>query len=187
MDLVKKPPLLFDSKRVNFRELCDADLDPLAEIYADPVTMQFIGDGTAKTREYVREELDKIYNRYAKNGYSVWATELKSTGELIGRSGLLDWTLNEEQHVEVAYLLAGSFWRQGLGTEIARTIRDYAFRHLDVDHLISLMYPDNTGSVRVAEKNGMSLAGTVTLFKQEVLMYRIERSQWESIQKMGSE
>ena len=182
-----KPPLLFDSMRVNFRELCDADLDTLAEIYADSATMQFIGDGTAKTRENTRQELKKIYAFYAEKGYSVWATELKSTGELIGRSALLDWTLKEEQHVEVAYLLARSFWRQGLGTEIARAIRDHAFRTLDIDHLISLMYPDNAGSARVAEKNGMSLVGTVTLFKQEVLMYRIERSQWNALQKMERE
>jgi len=49
------------------------------------------------------------------------------------------------------------------------------------------MYPDNAGSARVAEKNGMSLVGTVTLFKQEVLMYRIERSQWNALQKMERE
>lgn len=177
-----KPSVIFESRRVNFRELCDGDLEKLAEMYADPATMQFIGDGTTKTREYTRQELDRIYSRYAKNGYSVWATERKSTGELMGRSGLLDWTLDEEDHVEVAYLLARPFWRQGLGTEIARAIRDYAFRTLDIDHLISLIYPANTGSIGVAKNNGMSLIKTITLFENEALMYRIDREDWESIQ-----
>ncbi|MCF7797817.1 MAG: GNAT family N-acetyltransferase [Lentisphaeria bacterium] len=177
-----KPPIVFESRRVNFRELCETDLEKLAEMYADPVTMRFIGDGTTKSLDYTRQELDRIFDRYAEKGYSVWATECKPSGELIGRSGLLDWMIEDQHHVEVAYLLARPWWRQGLGTEIARAIRDYAFRTLAIDHLISLIYPANIGSIGVAKNNGMSLVKKVTLFDNQALMYRIDRPTWESIQ-----
>jgi RimJ/RimL family protein N-acetyltransferase len=75
---------------------------------------------------------------------------------LIGRCGLLPWTLDERPEVEVAYLLAKAYWGQGLGTEAARAVLDYGFEHLHLSRLICLIDRENLASIKVATKIGMT-------------------------------
>lgn len=79
----------------------------------------------------------------------------------------------------MAYLLARSAWGRGLGKEAARAIRDYAFRQIPVDKLVSCIDHENVASKRVAEDMGMA-------FEQKGLdefgsfaVYSISRNQWE--------
>lgn len=45
----------------------------------------------------------------------------------------------------------------GIATEAGAACRDWCFTNLDVDHLISLIRPENRQSWRVAEKLGMTI------------------------------
>ena len=87
----------------------------------------------------------------------LWATIHKETGKFIGRCGLLPWTIEGQPEVEVAYTLAQDFWGQGLATEAAHAILQYAFEQLHLSRLICLIDPANHASRRVAEKIGMTL------------------------------
>ena len=51
----------------------------------------------------------------------------------------------------------------------------YAFKELDQRHVISLIHPDNTASMRVAERLGEKREGTVRLGEWDVLVYGIDR------------
>ena len=74
----------------------------------------------ASSREQTKEELEWIINVYYRRyGFGLWATTLKETNEFIGRCGLLPWTIDGREEVEVAYLLAKEHWGRGLGTEAA--------------------------------------------------------------------
>jgi ribosomal-protein-alanine N-acetyltransferase len=86
----------------------------------------------------------------------LWATIYKETGQFIGRCGLLPWTIDGQNEVEVAYLIRKAYWGQGLGTEVAQAILDYGFQELDLRRLICLIDKDNLASIRVAEKIGMT-------------------------------
>ena len=86
----------------------------------------------------------------------LWATIHKETGRFIGRCGLLPWTIDGQDEVEVAYLLAKEYWGQGLGTEAARAIADYAFEQLHLSRLICLIDRDNQASLKVARNIGMA-------------------------------
>ena len=70
-----------------------------------------------------------------------WATIDKQTDELIGRCGLLPWTIDGRSEVEVAYLLASAHWGRGLGTEAARAVLEYGFDRLHLSRLICLIDP----------------------------------------------
>ena len=85
----------------------------------------------------------------------LWATIHKETGQLIGRSGLLPWTIDGQNEVEVAYLLGREYWGQGLGTEVAQAILDFGFDQLHLSRLICLIDAENLASIKVAEKIGM--------------------------------
>ena len=120
-------PNVIETERLALRRLTMNDLDALAEIYADADVRKYFPEGTL-TYEETKEELEWIINvYYGQYGFGLWATMLKETNEFIGRCGLLPWTIDGRQEVEVAYLLAKAHWGRGLGTEAARAIVSYGF------------------------------------------------------------
>ena len=152
-----------------------ADLDALAAIYRDPEVRRYFPEGTL-TYEETKEELEWIIDvYYGKYGFGLWATTFKETDELIGRCGLLPWTIDGRSEVEVAYLLARGYWGQGLGTEAARAILAYGFDELQLPRLICLIDPANAASVNVAVKIGMSLEREALIDGEPTLVYSTGR------------
>lgn len=154
-----RPPVdtILETPRLWLRPLTLDDLDALYALYRDPEVRRYFPEGTLtydETREELAWIIDVFYGQY---GYGLWATHLKSTGEFIGRCGLIPWTIDGRKEVEVAYLLGKPHWNQGLGTEVAGAILAYAFDHLRLTRVICMLDPENIGSARVAEKNGMIL------------------------------
>jgi ribosomal-protein-alanine N-acetyltransferase len=149
--------IILETPRIILRRQALEDLDDLWALYCDPEVTQYIPDAP-KTRDEARAELEwflKGHPRHPELG--LWATILKENGSFIGRSGLLPWTIDGRDEVEVAYTIARQYWRRGLGTEIAKAIADYAFGTLGVTRLICLIEPENIASQKVAEKIGMKL------------------------------
>lgn len=150
-------PIILETSRLLLRPLTLSDLDALARLYRDPDIRRFFPEGTltlTQTQEELAWIIDVYYRKY---GFGLWATIHKATGQFIGRCGLIPWTFDGKQEVEVAYLLDKAYWGQGLATEVAQAIRDYGFVQLGLSRLICLIDPDHTASRRVAEKIGMTL------------------------------
>lgn len=148
---------ILETNRLILRRLLPDDLDDLFALYRDPEIRRYFPEGTL-TYEETREELEWFLNGHPDHPeLGLWATIHKGTGEFIGRCGLLPWTIEGCEEVEVAYLLAKPYWRQGLGTEVARAILHYGFEQLQLSRLICMMYPENLASVKVAQNMGMTL------------------------------
>ena len=62
--------------------------------------------------------------------------------------------LEIELEVELGWTLARDAWGHGYATEAAIAVRDWAFRELRPPRLISMIFPANVRSQRVAEKIG---------------------------------
>ena len=60
---------------------------------------------------------------------------------------------------------------------------DWAFTHRDFLALMSLIYPENAASIRVATKLGETLQGDATLHGKTVLRYVITRPEWEAMRE----
>jgi ribosomal-protein-alanine N-acetyltransferase len=194
--------------RLVLRPLTMDDLDPLAAIYADPEVRRFFPEGTL-TREETREELEWMIDvDYARYGQGLWATEIRETGALIGRCGLLPWRAipaasaglaldapdevpvpDAVYEVELAYLLARRFWGRGLGTEAARAIVDHGFDRLALPRLICLIDPGNDASLRVATNAGLTRDGDVEIDDETIPLYSISADRWRArrADRTGSE
>lgn len=132
------------------------DLLSLFALYCDEDVRRYIPDAP-RTLEETREELEWHMHGHPKHPeLGLWATIHKETGKFIGRCGLLPWTIDGQDEVEVAYLLSKQYWGQGLGTEAAQAILDYGFEKQKLPRLICLIDKDNTASLNVARKIGMA-------------------------------
>ncbi len=148
---------ILETERLMLRRLVMDDLDELFALYSDPEIRRYFPEGTLNYED-TKEELEWFLNGHPDHPQlGLWATIYKETGQFIGRCGLLPWTIDGQDEVEVAYLLAKEYWRQGLGTEVAKAILQYGFEQLGYWRLICMMYPDNLASVKVAQNMGMSL------------------------------
>ena len=151
------------------------DLDALFALYSDPEIRRYFPEGTL-THEETKEELEWFLNGHPDHPeLGLWATIQKETGQFIGRCGLLPWTINQRQEVEVAYLLDKKYWRQGLATEAALAILHYGFEQSHLSRLICLIDKENQASIRVATKIGMTFEEEAEDEKGPFLLYAINK------------
>jgi len=164
------------TKQLTLRMHRESDFDAYAEMVADPEVMRFIADGKALSRPLAWRNLALMIGHWHLRGYGPWAVEERSTGQLVGRIGF--WKPEGWPGFELGWILRRQFWRRGYATEGARAALDFAFTQMDQPEVISLIYPENAASIRVALRLGEQLAGQVELMGRSALVYRIARAQW---------
>ena len=172
---------VLETSRLILREFRTDDADALALVLSDPETMRFYP--AAYDRAGVENWIARNLRRYADDGHGLWAMILKATGELIGDCGLTVQDVDGSSEIEIGYHVRRDLWGQGLATEAARACRDYGFARLPVEHLISLIRPENLSSRRVAEKNGMTIWKEVTRQNLPHLVCAIRRDRWQPKEK----
>jgi ribosomal-protein-alanine N-acetyltransferase len=159
--------------RLVLRPLRDSDLDALAAIYADPLTMRFLGG--IRTRETTRTGLEWMIAAHREQGFGLWATTLREDGTLIGRCGILVQDVEGATEHEIAYLLGSGWWGKGYATEAAAAIRDHARSELGLDRLISLIDPGNVASQAVARRIGMHHERDLVFEERQTSLFALEK------------
>ena len=148
--------LKIETERLILRPFNLHDLDAFALICADPEVMRFIGNGEALAKGATKELLVWIISQYEELGFGVLAVTLKENNKLLGFCGLIRQVVDNEQHIELGYRLDRAVWGQGMATEAAQAIKEYAFNQLNVPHLVSIIHVNNMASKQVAQKVGLS-------------------------------
>jgi ribosomal-protein-alanine N-acetyltransferase len=83
--------------------------------------------------------------------------------------------LPETEDVEIGYLLAKSFWGQGLATEGGHVGIKYGFESLGLKRIIGLVHPENKASQRVLKKLGLNFVDRAEYFGMELLRYWVDK------------
>ena len=171
---------ILQTPRLQLREFTPQDAAVLAQVLSDPETMRYYPAPQGRAgydRAGVEQWIERNRQRYQNDGVGLWAMELKQAEEVIGDCGITRQQVDGEDFYEIGYHLRRDHWHQGLATEAAVACRDWAFAHLKINRLISLIRPENLPSRRVAERNGMTLWKEVTWRGLPHCVYSIERAQ----------
>lgn len=152
-----------ESVRLKFRKLAIEDISIWAEFFVNNDGLKYVGVNSLESKEKMAESWIKgTLKRYENKEFGFLAVELKDSGDFIGLGGILIWELNGRKEHEIAFSLIPKYWGNGYATEIAQTIKNYGFKNINTDRLISIIHVDNIASAKVAQKNGMRV-----LFKTE--------------------
>ena len=161
-----------ETERLRLRPYRDDDLDELHAMFSDPEHMQWY------PAPFEREEslawLERQMAGHRERGFALWIVEDRVSGEFLGTAGLATPLVEGVEEVEIGWHTRPGRKGQGIATEAASAARDWAFANLDVDHLISLVRPENVASVRVAEKLGMHVDREVVYKGLRHSVYRID-------------
>lgn len=162
-----------DTERLRLRPWRDDDLDAYAAISADPQVMRHLGHGGALSRPDAWRQMAMFTGHWQLKGFGTWAVEEKDTGHFVGRIGLHEpegWP-----GVEVGWTLAREVWGRGYASEGGRAALQYAWDVLRARHVISLIIPENTASIRVAERLGETFEREWVINEIPVHIYGVDR------------
>lgn len=171
------PATILETDRLRLREFAPdlSDTDPLHEIQSDADHMRYYPHPF--TIEETRAWIQRRIEQYQEDGFSLWVVEDRATGEFLGNVGPVKQVVDGVEEVELGWSITPRRARQGIASEAAAACRDHCFDSLGLDHVISLIRPENDRSRGVAERIGM------TVWKETLhgsmrwrhLVYRVDR------------
>jgi RimJ/RimL family protein N-acetyltransferase len=161
---------LVETPRLLLRPFRLRDLQAYAAMCADQEVMRHIGAGGPVERDVAWRHMALFLGSWALLGHGMWALERRSDGVLIGRAGFLDpegWP-----GCELGWLLARDAWGHGYAFEAARAALAFGRRELGLRDVISLIRPDNTRSLALAERLGARSTGPIEFMGHPALLFR---------------
>jgi RimJ/RimL family protein N-acetyltransferase len=157
--------------RLTLRMIRESDLDAYAAMCADPEVMRYLGEGKPFSRAESWRSMALMIGHWQLRGYGLWAVEERQSGNFIGRIGC--WNPEGWPGFEIGWTLCREFWGHGYATEGARAAIQYAFTELKQPRIISLIRPENTNSIRVAQRLGETLDGEAEVMGHKTLVYAL--------------
>lgn len=137
------------------------DAEALFRMTSEPAVIRYTGPQQLFSVEDARRFIEN-YPDWKRNGFGRWACWLKSENKIIGFSGLK--RLHDfHDEVDVGYRFFPEYWGQGFATESALASVDFGFNVIGLPRIIGIVVPENTGSVNVLKKLGMTREGPAKL------------------------
>ncbi len=164
---------MLETDRLLLREFTLDDAEAFYPLCTDPAIIRYTHDpGGVTSVEQAREILrTRPIADYQKYGFGRLACVLKSSGLVIGFSGLK--YLDDLREVDVGYRFLPAYWGLGLATEACRPVIRHGFDALKLQSIIGLVSPENAASVRVLEKLGLTFSALIEYRAQSVAKYVI--------------
>jgi RimJ/RimL family protein N-acetyltransferase len=165
---------VIETPRLTLRPPLASDVETMMLIHQDPDVMRYLGSGVSGDLAAAWRNVAMMIGHWHMRGYGPWVVVGKESGEILGRAGL--WNPEGNPGVELGWMMRRSAWGRNYATEAARSALDWAWRHTNVDHIISVIRAENAPSIRIAEKLGERLEATETKDGMTVYTFGIHRS-----------
>jgi len=184
--------LVFESERLLFRPLSEADIDLAIDQWTDPDVVKYAAD-RIYTEEELAAEMPTVIRRCAGGCIGIWCLIDKVTQEKLGSALLLpmpvelddwDWDLVvgdliPEGDIEIGFILKKSAWGKGYATEACKRLLKFAFEVSPLEEVVAVIDAENVASRKVLEKSGLVYEGLVRAYTEKYPGFRITRQQWK--------
>lgn len=170
---------MLETERLIVRQFVPDDLDKLIELRSDDEVIRFLGGRRLQNPEAIEKRLQFYIGCYAKYGFGMSAMIWKETGEMFGWSGLQP--LDDVTEIEIGYGMTKEFWGKGIGYECARAWLEYGFEKANLERIVAVASPENTGSWRIMEKCGMKYEKTEMHYGMECVFYAISKTEFDKL------
>ena len=174
------------TSRLVLRQWREDDRAPFAALNADPLVMEHFP--TSLKRHQSDAMMDRCVEELQRDGYGLWAVEVRTSHEFIGFVGLTvpHWEAPFTPCTEIGWRLARSAWGHGYATEAANAATATAFGPAGLDEVVSFTTIRNLRSQQVMQRIGMTRDPhgdfdhphvTESSLRRHVL-YRLSRANW---------
>lgn len=165
--------MVLETKRLYLREMNPKDAESFYLLNLDPDVVRYTGDEPFENIEEARQFLEN-YDQYKRYGFGRWAVIRKEDDAFLGWCGLK--YTRELDEVDVGFRFFKKYWNKGYATESARACVDWGMDQLDVHEIIGRAMKENTASIRVLEKIGLTYDRDFDFELHSGVLYKIKRS-----------
>jgi RimJ/RimL family protein N-acetyltransferase len=151
-----------ETERLIFRRLTMEDVPSWTEFFVDNDRLHFV---------WIGRQLE----RYEESGLGMLAITDRSSGELIGLSGIIPREVDDSSYLEIAYSFKPRVWGKGYATETVKQLKHFGFSSGLSDQFISIIDLDNYASQAVAQKNGMEILKRTNYMDMEVFIFAVTK------------
>jgi RimJ/RimL family protein N-acetyltransferase len=144
------------TERLLLRRWRSGDRAPFAALNSDPEVMRYFP--APLTADQSDALIDRIERGLERDGWGLWALELRKIGSFIGFTGLARATFEAQftPAVEIGWRLAREAWGHGYATEAARAAARFGFQELGLEELVSFTAVGNARSRTVMHRLHMT-------------------------------
>ncbi len=176
------------TERLTLRKMLVADTADMYEYACRPDVTKYLTWNPHPDREYTREYLQYLGNRYATGMFYDWAIIYEADCKMVGTCGFTSFNCTADS-AEVGYVLNPSYWGKGIVTEALERVLRFGFEELKLHRIEARFMEGNDRSLRVMEKVGMRFEGILResmLIKGSYVnvgVCSILDSEWKKLQK----
>jgi RimJ/RimL family protein N-acetyltransferase len=146
-----------ETKRLTLRGHTLQDFDALHAMWSEPAVYRHI-IGRPSTREEAWSRLLRYCGHWSLFGYGYWVVEERATGNYVGEIGFADYHRDIDPPLdgrpELGWALKTAVHRKGYATEALQAVTAWGDAHFAGKETSAIIAPENTASMRVAEKIG---------------------------------
>lgn len=146
-----------ETERLILRGHTPEDFPAYAAMWADPVVTRFLG-GAPLAEEDAWAKYLRVAGHWALLGYGFWSIVEKASGHRVGEAGIINMKRDTDPSFrgvpEIGWGLLPAVHGKGYATEAAKAILRWAEDHFGKVRMVCIIDPDNTPSLRVAERCG---------------------------------
>lgn len=168
---------VIETERLILRGHHPEDFAAAAAMWAHPEVVRYIG-GKPFNGEEVWARLLRYAGHWQWMGFGFWALEEKATGAFAGELGFAEFKRDIEPSIlgvpETGWVLSPHAQGKGYATEAVRAAVAWGDAHFERARTVCLIDPENTASIRVAQKCGFGQPLQVTYKNHPTLLF--ERS-----------
>ena len=145
---------MLETNRLILRPFTLDDAEAWLPLITLPEIIRYTGDTPVSSVDEAREILrTRPLRDYAVHGYGRMAVIEKSSGRLVGFSGLK--YLEDLGEVDIGYRFLPDCWGKGYATESASALMAHGRRVHGFGRIVGMAHPGNAGSIKVLEKLGL--------------------------------
>lgn len=133
------------------RELSKNDLSALFQIYQEPGLTTYMDEKNTDFLDFQARMCSYISSVYPFFDYGMWGVFLKETGELIGECGIQSNVVDEQEEIEIGYLLSTAYQKKGFAKEMIQATLQYAYSNFSFDRIVAQIRPKNASSIATAK------------------------------------
>jgi ribosomal-protein-alanine N-acetyltransferase len=163
---------VLETRRLVLRPYEINHLDALHRLWTDPDVRRYLWDDVLISRERAAQAIQDALASARQSGIGFWSLFQRDKQQLEGFCGLR--YVENGCEVELLYGLAPALWKQGLATEAAYAVLEYAFTAIHLERVYARSDIPNLASARVMLRLGMKFEPEARIGTLPVNCYSIK-------------
>lgn len=150
------PELL--TERLTLRKMMVIDTQDMYEYASRNDVTKYLTWYPHPDRDYTREYLQYLGNRYAAGMFYDWAVIYEPDCKMVGSCGFTSFNCASDS-AEVGYVLNPDYWGKGIAGEALGRVLQFGFEELKLHRIEAKFIQGNERSLHVMERAGMTFEG----------------------------